>query len=74
MAPEATCKQLVNDEDEPGAGDWDNAARSLDEVALALFEGRYVDAIRLARAAARELRDAAGPEHPEHAKLDALAR
>lgn len=52
---------------------WKGANRQLDAVARALFEGRYLDALRLGRVAAAKLRDAAGPEHPAYAQLDQLA-
>ena len=52
------------------AQSWKDAGGRLDEVALALFEGRYVAALRLAKRAAKQLQEAAGPEHPVSEKLD----
>lgn len=59
--------------EDSGAG-WDSSARKFDEVAAALFEGDYIAALRLARLAARQLRDSAGPEHPDYASLDAMTK
>ena len=52
------------------AQSWKDAGGRLDEVALALFEGRYVTALRLAKRAAKQVQEAAGPEHPVSEKLD----
>jgi hypothetical protein len=53
---------------------WIEAAKQLDDVTAALFEGDFIAALRRARVAARQLRDTVGPEHPEHAALDAIAK
>lgn len=62
----------TNDNDDDDAP-WADAAARLDEVAQALFEGRYLDATRSARLAAAAMRDAGTTAHPLYAKLAALA-
>ncbi|KIG13859.1 hypothetical protein DB30_07514 [Enhygromyxa salina] len=56
------------------AARWASAAKQLDDVAAALFDGDFIAALRRARVAARELRDTVGPEHPSYAQLDAMTR
>jgi hypothetical protein len=51
---------------------WASAGRQLDEVAAAMADGDFLRALRLARVAARELQAVAGPEHPDHAALEAI--
>ena len=49
------------------------AAKQLDEVAAALFDGDFIAALRQARVAARQLRDTVGPEHPDYLELDGMS-
>jgi hypothetical protein len=71
MSREASCQS--REETHDNEAQWVGAAKQLDDVAAALFEGNFFAALRRARIAARQLRDTVGPEHPDYAKLDAMA-
>jgi hypothetical protein len=73
MGTRAALRQLpCVTESEAESRRWDGAGRQLDEVAAAMADGDFLRALRLARVAARELQAAAGPEHPDHAALEAI--
>lgn len=73
MGTRTALRQLpCTTEDDVNAHRWDSAGRQLDVVAAAMIDGDFLRALRLARLAARELQAAAGPEHPQHAALEAI--